>query len=145
MPILTVRLSHGAYVLVHPIKADQGRRATRAFIPAVYGYGMTTRKAQGATLRRVVLYFELWRPACRGFAYVGLSRVSFHDGAFYFGRLRRTDWLPVGGPGAPAEQVQRGPESTDESDMSDQEAVTGANGFIQRRACNGRAGAQPGV
>ncbi|CAK0795801.1 unnamed protein product, partial [Prorocentrum cordatum] len=139
-PVFIVRLAHGAYVLVHPIKTEHGRRHTAAYIPAVYGYGMTTRKAQGASLRRVVLYFELWRPACRGFAYVGLSRVSYHDGAFYFGRLRRTDWLPVGGPGAPAEQVERGADSTDDSDLSD-EGDSDADGGLALLAGQGSGAA----
>ncbi|CAK0876318.1 unnamed protein product, partial [Prorocentrum cordatum] len=140
-PVFIVRLSHGVYVLVHPIKTEQGLRCTAAHIPAVYGYGMTTRQAQGATLRRVALHSELRRPACRGFAHVGLSRVSRRDGAFYFGRHRRTDWLPAGGPGAPAEQVERGVDSTDDSDLSDEEAGSVAHGLALRRVGVARAGA----
>ena len=34
---------------------------------------MTTRKAQGATLDKAVLWFDLWKEASRGYAYVGAS------------------------------------------------------------------------
>ena len=60
--IFTVRLTHGCMVVVHPIAHDDGR----LFLPCVYGYAMTTRKAQGATLEGVVLDFDLWRPCSPG-------------------------------------------------------------------------------
>ena len=121
--VFTMRLTHGCMVLVHPISDEQGQR----FLPCTYGYGMTTRKAQGATLDYAVLYFDLWRPASRGYGYVGASRVKRHDGLFYFGTMRRTDWLPVGGPGEPIEQEERSVLSADEdpdydhADTSDEE------------------------
>ena len=42
-PVFTMRLTHGCMVVVLPIVGKDGR----LFLPCVYGYGMTTRKAQG--------------------------------------------------------------------------------------------------
>jgi hypothetical protein len=61
-----------------------------------------------------VLYFDLFKAAPRGFGYVGASRARSSDGLFYFGKIRRTDWLPVGGD-AIDEQVTRGYDSADSS------------------------------
>ena len=66
------------------------------------------------------LYFDLFKPAPRGFAYVGASRVRAHHGLYYFGRVRRSDWLPVGGT-AEDEQPDRGHLS--ESEVSGQEGA----------------------
>ena len=60
---------------------------------------MTTRKAQGATLNGAVLYMDMmFRPASQGYAYVGASRVKHHSQLFYYGAVRRSDWIPVGEP-----------------------------------------------
>jgi hypothetical protein len=96
-------------VIVHPIQQGDQR-----FLPCVYGYAMTTRKAQGSSMDFVVLYFDLFKAAPRGFGYVGASRAKSSDGLFYFGKIRRTDWLPVGGD-AIDEQVTRGHDSADSS------------------------------
>ena len=76
---------------------------------------MTTRKAQGSSVDYAVLYFDLFKPAPRGFAYVGASRVRTSAGLFYFGKIRRSDWLPVGGDPM-NEQVTRGADSSDSSE-----------------------------
>ena len=76
---------------------------------------MTTRKAQGSSVDYAVLYFDLFKPAPRGFAYVGASRVRTSAGLFYFGKIRRSDWLPVGGDPM-NEQVDRGADSSDSSE-----------------------------
>ena len=107
--VFTMRLTHGAMVIVHPIQQGDQR-----FLPCVYGYAMTTRKAQGSSMDFVVLYFDLFKAAPRGFGYVGASRARSSDGLFYFGKIRRTDWLPVGGD-AMDEQVTRGHDSADSS------------------------------
>jgi hypothetical protein len=107
--VFTMRLTHGAMVIVHPIQQGDQR-----FLPCVYGYAMTTRKAQGSSMDFVVLYFDLFKAAPRGFGYVGASRARSSDGLFYFGKIRRTDWLPVGGD-AIDEQVTRGYDSADSS------------------------------
>ena len=107
--VFTMRLTHGAMVIVHPIQQGDQR-----FLPCVYGYAMTTRKAQGSSMDFVVLYFDLFKAAPRGFGYVGASRARSSAGLFYFGKVRRTDWLPVGGD-ANEEQVTRGYDSKDSS------------------------------
>ena len=107
--VFTMRLTHGAMVIVHPIQVGDKR-----FLPCVYGYAMTTRKAQGSSMDFVVLYFDLFKAAPRGFGYVGASRARSSAGLFYFGKVRRTDWLPVGGD-ANEEQVTRGYDSQDSS------------------------------
>lgn len=60
-----------------------------------------------------MLYFDGFYPADRGQAYVGASKVRSAAGLFYFGRVRRSDWLPVGGPGEPMEHTRRTNESMD--------------------------------
>jgi len=110
--IFTMRLTHGTMVVVYPITIGKER-----FLPCVYGWAMTTRKAQGCSLDYAVLYFDLFKPAPRGFAYVGASRVRTSGGLFYFGKIRRSDWLPVGGDTTGAiEQVTRGSDSEDTSE-----------------------------
>ena len=114
-PVFVVKLSHGSLVVVHPIRDEKGI----PFLPCTYGYAMTTRKAQGASMDTAALYFDLHCPAPRGFAYVGASRVRTRAGLYYYGKVRRSDWLPVGGPGKPAEQVERSYESDDTEKDSD--------------------------
>ena len=110
-PMFTVELTHGTMILVHPIR-DRGA----CFLPCIYGYAMTTRKAQGATLGHACVYFDLHMPASRGFTYVGASRVRRASTLFYFGKVRRSDWLPIGGPGAPVEQDYRSAISEDSAE-----------------------------
>ena len=105
-----MRLTHGTMVVVHPIQLGDDK-----FLPCVYGYAMTTRKAQGSSVDYAVLYFDLFKPAPRGFAYVGASRVRRSAGLFYFGKIRRSDWLPVNGDPM-HEQPDRGDDSNDSSE-----------------------------
>ena len=79
-------------VLVYPITL-RGRK----FLPVAYGYATTMRRAQGATLEGVGLWFDRRLPD-RGYAYVGVSRAKLRDSVFHVGKLRQTDWLPVGEP-----------------------------------------------
>ncbi|CAE7285846.1 Usp17le [Symbiodinium sp. KB8] len=79
-------------VLVYPIMV-RGQK----YLPATYGYATTMRRAQGATLDDVALHFDRKMPD-RGYAYVGVSRVKTRSNVFLLGKIRRTDWLPVGGP-----------------------------------------------
>ena len=39
-----------------------------------------------------------FRPASQGYAYVGASRVRHHSQLFYYGTVRRSDWIPAGTP-----------------------------------------------
>ena len=41
------------------------------------------------------LYFDHCYPAERGYGYVGASRFRSSEGLWLFGKIRRTDWLPV--------------------------------------------------
>ena len=96
------------------------------FLPCTYGYATTIRRAQGASLDYVCLYFDAKFPPDRGYGYVGASRCRNAAGLFYFKRIRRTDWLPIGG-GDSDEESDRGAVSDassydggfdDESDCS---------------------------
>ena len=56
-------------------------------------------------------------PAGRGYGYVAASRFKSRDGCYLYGKLRRTDFLPVGEE-QPDEVLQRGidSQSSDEDD-----------------------------
>ncbi|CAE7398265.1 pif1, partial [Symbiodinium sp. CCMP2456] len=89
------------------------------FLPVTYAYATTVRRAQGATLACVALVFDTKIPD-RGYAYVGASRARRHDDVFLLGRIRTTDWLPVGGQADPSEHRKIGPlsESTNSEDSA---------------------------
>jgi hypothetical protein len=124
--IFTARLTTGSMILVHPVSA--GRAETmHEFLPCTYGYATTIRKAQGASLDYVCLYFDAPFAPERGYGYVGASRCRTAAGLFYFNRLRRTDWLPIRKVVDPDEESDRGSisdassydgGSDDESDCS---------------------------
>ena len=60
-------------------------------------------------------------PPQRGYGYVVASRFRSKEGLFHVGRIRRTDWLPVGAS-SDSEQVVRGDDSQDgEFDEQDAE------------------------
>ena len=106
------------YVLVHPLREmDQKRSVMTEFLPCIYGYATTIRRAQGASLDQGCLYFDQFKHAGRGYGYVGASRFKSRDGCYLYGRIRRTDFLPVGKP-REDEVIERGmeSESTDEED-----------------------------
>ena len=87
--VFILRLSSGTLVLVHPISVGG-----RTVLPCSYGYATTMRKAQGASLAAGCLFFDHSYPAERGYGYVGASRFMTKPGLFYFGCVRRSDWLP---------------------------------------------------
>ena len=61
------------------------------------GYATTIRRAQGATLQLGCMYVDQrFHHAERGYGYVGLSRFKSRAGVYLWGKLRRTDFLPVG-------------------------------------------------
>ena len=67
------------------------------FLPCCYGYATTIRRAQGTSLHMVCIYFNQHKhPAARGYGYVAVSRFRSRRGCFLYGKLRRTDFLPVG-------------------------------------------------
>ena len=60
-----------------------------------------------------------YHPAVRGYGYVGISRFQSRSGVYLFGKLRRSDFLPVG-PDLDTEQLERGYHSVDsDSDEGD--------------------------
>ena len=105
-----VMLTSGNMILVHPVSDGRGH-----FLPCVYGYATTIRRAQGASLDMGCLYFDHVYPPERGYGYVGASRFRSREGLYCFGKLRRTDWLPVNGD-ASREQIRRSEDSEDDED-----------------------------
>ena len=88
--------------------------AIHELLPCTYGYATTVRRAQGASLDYVCLYFDAKFPPDRGYGYVGASRGRNAAGLYHFKRLRRTDRLPIGG-GDSDEESDRGDASDAES------------------------------
>ena len=85
-------LQSGNYVLIHAMREDGA-----VFLPCCYGYATTIRRAQGTSLQMGALYFNQRKfPAGRGYGYVGISRFRSRLGCYLYGKLRRTDFLPVG-------------------------------------------------
>ena len=91
--VFTARLvGTGNMVLVHPMQ-ENGER----FLPCCYGYATTIRRAQGADLYHGCIYFDQKkRVAARGYGYVACSRFKTRNGCYLYGKLRRSDFLPVG-------------------------------------------------
>ena len=91
-------------------------------MPCCYGYATTIKRAQGSTLDAVCLAFDR-RRADRGYGYVEASRARSADNIFVVGKVRRTDWAPVGGnpdheqawPGAMSESTDREEEEEEDS------------------------------
>ena len=82
----------GNFVLVHPMEEDGA-----VFLPCCYGYATTIRRAQGASLDMGCIYFDQHKHAAgRGYGYVAVSRFRSRRGCHLYGKLRRTDFLPVG-------------------------------------------------
>ena len=119
--VFTVKLSSGVMVLVHPIHMQGGP----PFLPCTYGYATTIRRAQGSSLVQGALYFDHCYPAERGYGYVSASRFRNSDGLWLFGKLRRTDWLPVDFGQNKNDQEQRSAlsasDDSDEGDFEDYE------------------------
>ena len=93
----------GTYVLVHAMEEDSA-----VFLPCCYGYATTVRRAQGLSLVHGCLYFDQARRAAgRGYGYVGCSRFKTRSGCYLYGKVRRTDFLPVGGD-SEQEVLERG-------------------------------------
>ena len=113
--VFLVKLSPGNMVLVHPVNNG----GETPFLPCTYGCAITIRRAQGASLPMGCLYFDHCYPPERGYGYVGASRFKSADCFFLYGKLRRTDWLPVGGDES-TEQAKRSDSSmSDDSDDED--------------------------
>ena len=115
--VFIVRLvSSGNLVLVHPVE-EKGQR----FLPLTYGYATTVRRAQGASLDMGCIYFDQkQRAAGRGYGYVAVSRFKSREGCFLYGKLRQSDFLPVG-EGTESEVLERGVLS--ETSDSDEQGI----------------------
>ena len=104
-------LSSGNFVLVHPLTEDGN-----TFLPCCYGYATTIRRAQGASLTCGAVYFDQHKHAApRGYGYVAVSRFRTQARCHLYGKLRATDFLPVG-PEQEDEQLYRGVESGSDSE-----------------------------
>ena len=88
-------------------------------------HATTIRKAQGATLDFLCLYFDAPMPPDPGYAYVGASRCRIAAGLYHFGRIRRSDWRPVGG--CEDEQIFRSDYSEASSEDYDGEEDDGSD------------------
>ena len=89
------------------------------FLPCCYGYATTIRRAQGASLTCGAVYFDQHKHAAhRGYGYVAVSRFRSQAGSYLYGKLRATDFLPVG-PEQEDEQLYRGVESESVSETDD--------------------------
>ena len=111
--VFTAKLmGSGNMVLIHPME-----EGGELFLPCCYGYATTIRRAQGADLYHGCIFFDQKKPAGRGYGYVGTSRFKSRTGCHVYGKLRRTDFLPVGGI-EDDEVLDRGYESvsSDEDD-----------------------------
>ena len=76
------------------------------------------------------LYFDqIKRAAGRGYGYVACSRFKTRSGCHLYGKVRRTDFLPVGG-GPEQEVLERGylSESSDDEDGSGMDQALGGCG-----------------
>ena len=109
-------------VYVHPI-TDGGD----VFLPCTYGYATTIRRAQGSTLDMGAVYFDHCYPPERGYAYVAVSRFREARFVYHFGKLRRSDWLPVGSGEDALEQTMRSNESAASDDEWDRSSYGGSD------------------
>ena len=66
------------------------------------------------SINHVCFYFDHYKAPDRAYGYVGASRCRNAAGLYYFGRLRRTDRLLIGG-GDSDEESERGFASEAES------------------------------
>ena len=96
------------------------------------GYSTTIRRAQGASLDLGCIYFDQhWHHAGRGYGYVAVSRFRTRAGCFLYGKLRRTDFLPVG-EDKEDEVLERGFESetSDEEEKGMEHSFQGGGNDI---------------
>jgi hypothetical protein len=104
-------LGSGNFVLIHPMEEDGA-----VFLPCCYGYATTIRRAQGASLKMGCIYFDQHKFAAgRGYGYVAVSRFRSRLGCYLYGKLRRTDFLPVGAE-TDDEVLERGYHSVSDDD-----------------------------
>ena len=117
--VFTVKLSMtGVMVLVHPVWHDR-----QMVLPCTYGYATTVRRAQGATYYHGCLYFDHRYPPDAGYGYVAASRFKSKAGVYLYGKVRRTDFIPVhSAADASNYQRRRSDESDTDYDSSEEES-----------------------
>ena len=117
--VFTVKLcASDVFVLVHPIWHEG-----QLVLPCTYGYACTVRRAQGATYVHGCIYFDHCYPPDPGYGYVAASRFKTKAGVYLYGKVRRTDWIPVhAGEDSDAYQLRRS-ELSDDDYSSDDEAA----------------------
>ena len=101
-------------VLVHALHDKK----TGFFVPCVQGYATTIRRAQGMSLHCGCLYFNHTHPPDPGYGYVAVSRFRTRAGCFLYGRIRSTDFIPVGASQETA-RMRRSMESDSDDARSD--------------------------
>ena len=117
--VFTVKLSAtGVLVLVHPIWHDR-----QMILPCTYGYATTIRRAQGATYHHGCLYFDHRHPPEPGYGYLAASRFKSRSGVYLFGKVRRTDFIPVHEPRHRYNYHQERSEESDSDYASGDEAA----------------------
>ena len=80
------------------------------------------RRAQGATYHHGCIWFDNCHPPDRGYGYVAASRFKSKGVIYLFGKVRRTDWLPVRHGCDHDDQDYRGEESQDDYSSDEEEA-----------------------
>ena len=117
--VFTVKLSMtGVMVLVHPIWHDR-----QMILPCTYGYATTVRRAQGATYYHGCLYFDHSHPPAAGYGYVAASRFKSKAGVYLYGKVRRTDFIPVHSAADASDyQHRRSDESDTDYDSIEEES-----------------------
>ena len=76
------------------------------------------------------VYFDQHRHAAhRGYGYVAVSRFRTQAGCHLYGKLRATDFLPVG-PEQEDEQLYRGVESASASSENDERSSNDSDGGV---------------
>ena len=90
----TLLLTTGVLLLVHPM-TEKIDGVNYTFLPCTYGYATTIRRAQGSTEDSGCLYFDHCYPPDPGYGYVAASRFRTQLHLYLYGKIRRTDWIPV--------------------------------------------------
>ena len=78
-------------------------------------------RRRGVLYRWVLFFFDHKFAADRGYGYVGASRFRSAAGLYHYGRLRRSDWRPVGGD--PSIEISEREGDSANTDEADEEAM----------------------
>ena len=98
--------------------------------------------SSGVVEQRVGSSWAVCRGAGRGYGYVAISRFRSRAGCYLFGRIRCTDFLPVGEP-RDTEVLERGYLSVNSSD-SEADVRALEERYREERRGRGRGGEESG-